>query len=276
MKLLSLIVLVFINSKVYAQGSTAGSMNTTAVMEGVNAGMNGSFASDRMARCSSRRFHNCVMAAAGYAQVAMSLLQMLQTMGSRDSLSPGTDWANPTLPTTIGPIAPQDRPFMDPILTAVATGRTEDFLRARDQLTQRMQPDLERLKNMGINVNPTTGALTDANGNPINPTGSLADVDRINAYGDRAANALGLGSSQSTASGSSSGTSETDSSRFLASNSGVDGFLNKLDKGELDANKVSGLSKNTKDGEAIGVSMGNLFKTVHVKYKALSTQNHFK
>jgi hypothetical protein len=36
------------------------------------------------------------------------------------------------------------------------------------------------------------------------------------------------------------------------------------------------MSKLTRDGDAIGVAMGNLFKTIHVKYKNLDTKKEFK
>lgn len=266
----------------YAQTITpaAPSLNSNGIATAVNAGTNASYGSDRAARCSSRRFDNCIKAAAGFAQVITSLMQMMGTMGSRDMLSPGTNWELPGFENEIGPIHPEDRDYFDPILNAVESGNLVDYQNARDQILAEMQPDLDKLRDMGITIDPTTGAVTTPPGSPsLSDIGGADPGGRFDDYNSKTIAALGgsgTGSGSGGSSGSGVGSANDGRSLASANGSGVDSFLKKLDKGELEGDKLNGMSKNTKEGDAIGVAMGNLFKMVHVKYKALNTKQEFK
>jgi hypothetical protein len=264
-----------------AFASTSASINTTGISEGVNAGANASFGSQNASRCGWRCGSCCVKAVLGYAQMAMSLMQMLQTMGGRDALSPGTDWANPGLVTDFGPISPADAPYLNPIMDAIRTGDYDAYVRARDKLNNLTQANLAKLAAEGYSYDLQNGTITTPQGTQsMDSLSALAKDGNVAAYEERLSKLFGLdtsgGGGKISADGSSSGggdMSSLSSSRGLSS---VDSFLNKLDKGQLDSNKLVGMSKNTKDGDAIGVAMGNLFKTIHVKYKSLSTQDAFK
>lgn len=276
-------------------------LNSTGIMTGVNAGKNASFGSQNAARCSPKRFMNCVKAAAGFAQVVSSLMQMLNTMKSRDDLSPGTDWSMPNFGSNFGAVDPADSAYIDPIIRAAEAGDVVAYEQAQQQLLEKLKPDIDKLEKMGFTIDPLTGEVKTPPGSP-----SLASAGvggglggRLDAYDAQAMNALnasgqgdGSGSGPgnlfgkansaggagggSAAGGSFDGFDGGRGISSLGSGSGVDQFLNKLDKGDLNGDKLVGMSKNTKDGDAIGVAMGNLFKMVHVKYKSLNTKNEFK
>ncbi len=271
--------LILLNLQFVQAQSIAPQLNSNGVATSVNAAANGAYGSERAARCSSRRFDNCIKAAAGFAQVVTSLMQMMGTMGSRDTLSPGTNWEVPGFETDIGPIHPDDRDYFDPILNAVESGNLVDYQTARDQILAEMQPDLDKLASMGITVDPNTGAITTPPGSPSLSDLGGAELDsRFDDYNNKTIAALSGSGSGSGGSGGSGigGAGDGRSVAGVGPASGVDSFLNKLDKGETDSDKLAGMSKNTQDGDAIGVAMGNLFKMVHVKYKALNTKQEFK
>lgn len=265
----------------FALASTAGSINTTGIQEAGNAGMNGSFGAQNAGRCGRSCRSCCVKAILGYAQMGMSLLQMLQTMGSRDSLSPGTDWANPGLVTEFGPITGTDGTYLNPIMDAIRSGDYDAYVRARDQLNNLSRADLAKLAAEGYSYDLEKGTITTPTGTQsMDSVAGLGADSNVAAFEERLNKLLGLdtsgGGGMISADGAAGGGADglaMSESRGLSS---VDSFLNKLDKGQLDSNKLVGMSKNTKDGDAIGVAMGNLFKTIHVKYKSLSTKDEFK
>ncbi len=277
----TIIAILMLFSGFNAQAAASNSMNSTGIQEAVNSGANGAYGSEKAARCSSKRYHNCIKAALGFAQMGMSLMQMMQTMGSRDSLSPGTDWRNTALVNDFGPISPGDANFMDPVMDAIRSGTYADYLVAQKKLTDLSQPSIDLLAQNGVTFDAQAGTITTSNGTQnLSDLASLGADGNIAAYEDRLIKAMGL----DTSGGgglimASSGAANGASNRSLSSvDSGlsVDSFLSNLDKGKVDQNKVAGLSTNTKDGTPIGVSMGNLFRTMQLKYDNLETNKEFK
>lgn len=264
--------------------SAAGSMNTTGVASGVNAGTNASYGSRNAARCSGRNPGACIRAMLGYAQMGLSLLQMLNTMRSRDGLSPGTDWGINVPDIDYGAITGVDRDRLDPILDAIESGTLTGYENANNKLNDLSKSDLQKLKDLGYSFDAENGTVTtpagtqslDSLANSINDNSIAALTDKINS-------ALGLNGLGDGAGGSKTAAemqADADFDRSLASvdefsKGGVDKFLKDLDKGKLDS-KLTGMSVNTKNGDAIGVAMGNLFKTIHVKYKSLDSKEEFK
>ncbi len=280
MKLVSSLIVSFIFTAQSVFASTAGSINSTGIAEAVNSVNNASYGSQRAARCSGRRFSECIKAAAGFAQTIQSLMTMMGSMGSRDSLSPGTLWGTPGFETQIGPIATEDREFFDPILNAIESGNLTDYEKARNEILNRMQPDIDKLAGQGVTFDAAAGTITTPTGTQnLSDLGPTEPGGRFDDYMSKTLAALGDTSGGGGMISVDAGAGGGGGDRGLASvgpGSSVDNFLNKLDKGQLDSNKLVGMSKNTKDGDAIGVAMGNLFKTVHVKYKSLNTKNEFK
>lgn len=281
-KIIYFLIVIYISGSTFA--STSGSINQTAITEGLNSGLNGAFGARRAARCSSDDRWACVEAAMGFAQMAGSLMQMFQTLGSRDELSPGTDWSIPQFDTEFGNVNKDDQPYVQPIIDAAKSGKTADYLKAQEKLNNLAKKDIEKLKNAGYTFDAEKGTVTTPEGTKSisSLAASMGSGSGLSNYSENLSRALnsapqGGGSGVSLTGGKKSAVGEDDSAaRSFASyekksGSSVDSFLKNLDKGELEGDKLVGMSKNTKNGEPIGVSMGNIFTTIHVKYKSIQT-----
>lgn len=277
--ILSLLLLVSTNS---ALASASGSMNTTGISSGVNSAANAAYGNQNAARCSGRRPSACVRAMLGYAQMGLSLLQMLSTMRSRDALSPGTDWSLPNLPTDFDTLPDGLDNYVSPLADAVRTGRLSDFEKMKNRFDDLTKANIEKLEKLGYKYDAEKGTITTPTGThdmkslaaSLND-GSVGDyVDKLNA-------ALGIQDSNGGVMTAADQAAKANFERNVAaiddfSKNSVDNFLKNLDQGKIDNSKLSGMSVNTRDGDAIGVAMGNLFKTIHSKYKALTSKEEFK
>lgn len=284
-KILFILAISFFNINLVV-ASTAGQINSTGVSEGINGAVNGSYGARNAASCGWRCGSCCVNAVLGFAQLVQSLMTMMQNMGSRDALS-SADWSNLTYVPDLTALPPQERAYMEPIVDAIRAGDLAAYERAQAALMNLAQPDIDRLADMGYSFDEQ-GNVTLPPGTP-NPGGldsSSSDLtaiqDRLNAAMNGAIIDSSGGGGLIMANGAGAGGGGA-GDRGLASlefgaqrKSSVDSFLNKLDNGNLDDNKLVGMSKLTRDGDAIGVAMGNLFKTIHVKYKNLDTKKEFK
>lgn len=282
-KIVFILALSFFNTNL-VMASTAVEINSTGISEGINGAVNGSYGARNAASCGRRCGSCCVNAVLGFAQLAQSLMTMMQNMGSRDALS-SADWANLTYVPDLTALPPQDRAYMEPIVDAIQAGDLAAYERARAQMMSLAQPDIDRLADMGYSFDEQ-GNVTLPPGTP-NPGGLDSSNSAYAALQDSISSALSGATIDSSgggglimadgAGGGGAGDRGLASLEFGAQRkSSVDSFLNKLDNGKLDDNKLVGMSKLTRNGDAIGVAMGNLFKTIHVKYKNLDTKKEFK
>lgn len=289
-KILTISILLFtmgVSNPALAQGAGGSTIaNSAGMMEGVNAGVNGALGAQNAAKCSPKNPYPCVVAALSFAQLAMSLMQMMGSMGGRDSLAPGADWSGDpgilvqeTIPDGF------DTGWLDPLKNPIESGKLNDYENAKIQMLNKAKPHLDKLEKAGYKVDMNTGMVTGPNG-PVDGAGfniadqgaaaylesigkSLGELDMSGGGGMIALDGGGVGAGggygRNVASdGSGSG------------GSGVDDFLSNLKKGDVDGSKLSGMSKNTADGDRIGVAMNNIFKMIQNKYTSIDrTKNEF-
>lgn len=264
----------------YAQ--TASAINNTGINEAVSSGVNGNYGAVNASNCGRSCRSCCIRAVAGYAQMAVSLMTMLQNMQSRDALS-SADWSRIVNVPDYDPTTGVNPGYLDPVADAVRNGSYVAYENAAATMLRTAAPDIKKLADMGYTFDPKTGEITLPPG--VTNTGG---VDSSNAefasLMDQYNKVLSSGTLDSSGGGglimadskTAGGARALSSNEFNSSAGSVDGFLNKLDKGQLDSNKLVGMSKLTKNGDAIGVPMGNLFQTIHYKYRNLDTQKEFK
>ncbi|MCO5112644.1 MAG: hypothetical protein M9899_00560 [Bdellovibrionaceae bacterium] len=266
--------------------SAGGTANGLGIGEMANAGINGAIGAANAPRCfkTPPNPEACITMILSFLQLAMSLMQGGQSFDARDALSPGVDWSMDP-----GVINPEDNPipghldpgWLDPLKDAMKTGKKSDYENAKIQMEKKAQPYLDKLAAMGYSV--------DANGNVKGPNGA---IDPSSLLGDGAADKYLAGLSNKlgeldTSGGGgmiagSSGSGSGSFGRGLASDDddssgkkgGVDDFLNKLKKGEVDGSKLSGMSKGA-DGDRLGVAMNNIFRMIQIKYTAIDKDKQF-
>lgn len=266
-----------------AASGSAPAMNAVGIEAGRNSAANGSYGDQNARRCNSDRPSACARAILGYAQMGLSLLQMLSTMQTRDALSPGTDWRTPIDPIDYDTLPPGSRDYLDPLADSIRRGNLSDFANLKAKYDDLSKKNIDMLNKMGYSFDADKGTITTPNGTQSMSSLASALGDGAGDYASKINDALGLKDSGSGPNGAMTAADQAAKAQFERnisslddySKNSVDKFLTDLDKGAVNS-KLTGMSVNTKEGDAIGVSMGNLFNMIHNKYRSLSSQQEFK
>lgn len=264
-------------------GSTA---NGLGISEVANAGINGAIGAANAPRCFKTPPDPtaCVTMVLSFLQLAMSLMQSGDSFDARDMISPGTDWS-----LDPGIIDSDDNPipghldpgWLDPLKDAMKTGSKSDYEKAKIEMEKKAQPYLDKLAQMGYKMDPATGKLTGPNG-PIDPSSFMGDAGAekflaglANKLGELdTSGGGGMIAGSSGAGGAGFGARGLAGDDSSGGKSGVDDFLDKLKKGDVDGSKLSGMSKGTGD-DRLGVAMNNIFRMIQIKYTAIDKDKKF-